>query len=438
MTGTIKVFLGEMPERVGTLYFNSSGNRQSSAFEYADTWLASPVRFAIEPGLPMARGRAFHARTGDGSAFHGAISDTEPDGWGRMLILRDHANRRKEMRATGESLDDTELTSLDYLLSVDDFSRVGALRLQDENGVFQRSSELGRPSVPPLVGLSQLLHASLSVEANTETAADLAFLRGSGTSLGGMRPKCSVLDDTGILSIGKFPSVRDTYAVTKAEVLALRIANCAGIEASQAEVVDCDGQPVTLVKRFDRTPAGTRLPYISAATLLGLEDTRADHTYTEIVDALAVYSADYAADTEELWRRIALSILINNVDDHLHNHGFLHVENGKWRLSPAFDINPFPDKRRTLKTWISEASGDAASIDSLIETASYFGITVARARSLLLPVVSSVSKWRDIGRQIGMTVRDLDPFEPAFEGPELEVARRAVRTVSTPDLPSST
>lgn len=427
-SGTIKVFLGEAGAEIGALYFNAAGNREGSAFEYSTDWLRAPHRFAVDPALPLNPGRAFHAKkTKDSSAFHGAIADTEPDGWGRQVIQRDHAKRRQEAKQQGKPAPDAVLTSLDYLLAVDDFSRVGALRYQDESGVFQRTPELGRRTAPPFIELPHLLRSSRAVETNTESAADLEYLRGRGTSLGGLRPKCTVLDDDGALSIGKFPSVRDANSVTKGEVLALRIATAAGISAARARVVDSDGVPVALVRRFDRTSDGRRIPYVSAATLLGVEDGADAHAYTEVVEALIQFSADFRADAEELWRRVALNVLINNVDDHLRNTGFLHVEKGKWRLSPAFDVNPFPDKARALKTWISEGSGDAASIEALMEASGRFQIGANRARELLERIAAAVGRWRAIGMEIGMTDRELDPFEPAFEHEERGVVTRLVR-----------
>jgi serine/threonine-protein kinase HipA len=425
---TIKVFLGEAGAEIAALHFNADRNRETSSFEYSADWLRAPQRFSVDPALPLNPGPAFHAkRTQDSSAFHGAIADTEPDGWARQVIQRDHAKRRQEAKQQGKPLPDNVLTSLDYLLAVDDFSRVGALRFQDEMGVFQRSPEPGRRTAPPLIELGRLLQSSRAVETNTETAADLEYLRGRGTSLGGLRPKCTVLDEDGALSIGKFPSVRDTNrSVTKGEVLALRIAAAAGIRAAQARVVDSDSVPVALIKRFDRA-AGGRIAYVSAATLLGIEDGADAHAYTEVVDALIQFSADFRADTEELWRRVALNVLINNVDDHLQNTGFLHVEKGKWRLSPAFDVNPFPDKARALKTWISEGSGDDASIEALMEASDSFQIRADRARELLQDVDAAVAQWRAIGAEIGMSEQELEPFEPAFEHEERGVVARIIR-----------
>jgi len=317
MKRTIGVFLGDAGRRIGALRFDSQGARQSAAFAYDHQWLAASDRFALEPDLPLVTGAQFHKPRGrDASIFHGAIADTEPDGWARRVILRDHAKRRALARAAGEAQDHQLLTPIDFLLAVDDVNRVGALRFQDEEGVFQRAAGEGQRTAPRL------------------------------------RPKCSVIDADGALSIGKFPSIEDERAVTKGEVLAMQLAKAAGINAPQARLIDSGGIPVTLIRRFVGAPT--------------------EHTYTEIVDAIRQHGADAQADIEELGRRIAFSILINNVDDHLHNHGFTHVAKDQWRLSPAFDLNPFPDRQRELRTWISEEASPAASIDALMAVAAYF------------------------------------------------------------------
>ena len=428
MKRTVTVWLGETARQVGTLRFDVQGARQSAGFEYHSSWLESEDAFAIEPNLPLVAGMQFHKQVRDGSVFPGAIADIEPDGWSRRVILRDHAKRRRqETKRTGSDADNAPLNPLDFLLAVDDANRVGALRLRDEGGLFQRASEPGRRTAPPLVELGALLSATRAVENNTETAADLAYLRGRGTSLGGLRPKCSVVDDQGRLSIGKFPSVSDDHAVTKGEVLALHLARAAGINAAEARLIDSDAAPVALIRRFDRPESGGRLMYISAATLLGAEagDT-VEHAYTEIIDALRQYGADAQSDIEELWRRIAFSILITNVDDHLRNHGFLHVAHSQWRLAPAFDVNPFPERARELKTWVSEEAGPAASIDALMSIAPYCRIDAKNSARILADVERAVSRWRPSGRAIGMNDRELDQFADAFEHSERDAAK-AVR-----------
>ena len=204
--------------------------------------------------------------------------------------------------------------------------------------------------------------------------------------------------------------------MTKGEVLALHLAGHAGIRAAQGRLVISDGLPVTLVRRFDRRADGTRIPYVSAATLLGLDrDDSSQHTYTEIVDALRVHGSNTQRDIDEIYRRIAFSILINNVDDHLHNHGFLHVGHGLWELAPAFDINPFPDRYRELKTWISSTVGPEASLDALRSEAPYFRIEPAQSETIIDEVTNAVTGWRQTGARLGMTTRELDDFADAFD-----------------------
>lgn len=428
MRRVIAVHLGEEAKPLGVLRYDQQGARESAAFEYGPAWLADGDRFAVEPGLPLVAGPQFHRKTRDGSVFHAAIADTEPDGWARRVIQRDHAKRRQEARRRGDPVEARPLNAMDYLLAVDDVSRVGALRFQDEDGRYQRTVDEGRRTTPPLIELGQLLAATRAVETNTETEADLAYLRGRGTSLGGLRPKCSVVDEYGRLAIGKFPSVGDDRPVTKGEVLALRLARKAGINAAEARLVDSDGAPVALIRRFDRTGDGARLMYVSAATMLGAEPgDPGEHSYTELVDALRQYGSQPASDIEELWRRIAFSILITNVDDHLLNHGFLHVNRGQWRLAPAFDINPFPERVRELKTWVSEEVGPEATVDALMSVTPYFRIADARAKAVLAEVEAAVATWREEGRTLGLAGADLESFSDAFEHAEREAARRAIQ-----------
>jgi serine/threonine-protein kinase HipA len=424
---TIKISVGEKASLAGTLHYEAVGSRERAAFSYADVWLGSADRFGLEPALPLVAGPQYHRKTPNGSVFPGAFADTEPDGWARRVILRDHAKRRQAARRAGQPAEALQLQAIDFLLAVDDASRVGALRFQDEAGVFCRATEPGRRTVPPLIELQQLLHATRAVEAENETAADLEYLRGRGTSLGGMRPKCSVVDESGRLAIAKFPSLNDERAVTKGEVLALQLAHECGVRVPGSRVLDSDGLPVAVIRRFDRTEGGRRIPYISAATLLGADPADArEHFYTEMVDALRVHGADVQSDIEELWRRMAYFVLITNVDDHLHNHGFLHASRGQWRLAPAFDINPFPDRARELKTWISEETGPEATIEALLSVLPYFKLSETQAKAILRRIEHALSQWREKGSALGMTARELDQFSDAFEHRERDAARKLI------------
>jgi serine/threonine-protein kinase HipA len=233
-----------------------------------------------------------------------------------------------------------------------------------------------------------------------------------------------VLDEDGGLSIAKFPSVQDDRPITKGEVLALQLARMAGIDSAQARLVESGGASVALIRRFDRVPEG-RLLYVSAATLLGAEANDArEHSYTEIADAIRRYSPRAREDIEELWRRLAFSVLITNVDDHLHNHGFLHDGRGQWRLAPAFDVNPFPDRARELKTWVSEDAGPTASVDAVMSVAPYFRVQTDAAIRMLRKIERAVSQWRTVGKKLGMTSNELDMFAGAFEHHERTAVQR--------------
>lgn len=413
MRRTLSVHIGERASAVGQLRYDREGRRQRSAFVYESSWLGDPGRFSVDPAqLNLVPGFQFQAP--GGSVFHGAIADTEPDGWAKRVILREHARRRSETKLNGRVARE-ELADLDFLLAVDDESRIGALRFRQDGGVFLGQAEDGRSRTPPLLELRHLLDASHAVEAGTETKRDLTYLKGRGTSLGGMRPKCSLRDADGSLAIAKFPSITDERNVTAGEVLALTLAKCAGINAVDARIVMTDTLPVAVIKRFDRTQEGYRIPYVSAATMLGVSaDDEQEHSYTGIVDALSVHGVQVEKDCHELFRRIAFSIFINNVDDHLRNHGFLHAGEGQWQLAPAFDINPFPDRAAELKTWISPDTGPAASIEALLSTAMHFRLSAARANSIVAEVSAAVRGWRRVAAGLHMCVKEIESFSSAF------------------------
>jgi serine/threonine-protein kinase HipA len=419
---SVLVCIGKAGLTVGSLIYVRQGRRETCAFAYDETWLASASRFNVSADLQFALGHQPHkAASAHDSVFHGAIADTAPDAWGRRVIARDHAKRRKADPHL------PALTELDYLLAVDDFSRVGALRLRDAAGSWRRTIVKGHRSTPPLIELERIYKASHAVERGQESAEDLRYLQGKGTSLGGMRPKCTMIDEDGRLSIGKFPSVGDTRSVTRGEVLALKLAAQAGIDAAPARIVLLGERgnevPVAVIRRFDRDGDDGRIPYQSAASLLQASREE-DRSYAEIADAIRSHGHAPTGDLRQIWRRLVFNLLITNVDDHLQNHGFLHVERGQWRLAPAFDINPFPDKARESKTWLTELDGPITDLQMLVARASYFALDRTQALAVLGEVHAAVSNWRRIALspEVGLRTFELDDFAPAFEHEQMAAA----------------
>jgi len=407
----LDVYLGKAEQPIGRLIFVKDGQREFSQFAYSEAWLADARFFDVSPDLNCQSGYQLRKPpTKDDPCFFLALADTEPDAWGRRVIARAHAKARAKDTSLGP------LTEADYLAGVDDFSRVGALRLRGTNGQYLRSVSDGARATPALLELEKILLASRAVEMSQETAEDLAYLQGKGTSLGGMRPKCTILDADGALSLGKFSSVTDERAITRGEVLALRLAKLAGIDSAQARIVMVQDQPVAMIRRFDRTPEQNRIPYISGATLL--QANRGDeHSYTEIIDVMRSRCENFIDDARQLWRRLVFNHLITNVDDHLQNIGFLYSGNNQWRLSPAFDLNPFPDKDPESKTWLSEDSGPITSIAQLLGQSSRFELSQPQAQSILEEVVAALKRWREVATapEVGLQARDINDFKPAFE-----------------------
>jgi serine/threonine-protein kinase HipA len=353
------------------------------------------------------------------------MADTTPDSWGRGIIRKD-----ARLGKAGP------LTEIDFLTAVDDFTRIGALRFRDTgDSPFLATGECGRHRIPPLLHLDRLGKAVASVESDEPDVVALRRLRQVGTSLGGARPKCSVIDNDGSLAVAKFTSRRDTYSVERAEVLTLRLARLCGIDAPEARIESSDGLPVAIIKRFDRSGRG-RIPFISAQTLLDAP-AATGATYAELSDALRRHAASPRSEMRELFRRVGFTILVSNVDDHLKNHGFLYAGDDRWRLSPVFDVNPAPERFRELKTAIADPSEPQASIELLLDHAFCFEVERDEAVEMIHLMARVIAeKWEGLAREAGMSRTEVGEYRSAFEHSEAEYALRGAAVQSDCGSPS--
>ena len=402
------------PVLVGRLWWRTRKGRESASFEYDRGWLEHLERFALDPALALTPG-PFH--TGPGRSLFGAIGDSTPDRWGRLLMRR--GERRRAQR---EGCAPRALSEADVLLLVDDEARQGALRFATEPaGPFLAEPRSAR--IPPLVELPRLLASAERVGDDAEGDEDLRLLLGPGSSLGGARPKASVRDTEGHLSIAKFPHVQDEVDVVLWEGVALALAEESGIDVPERRIETVAGKSVLIVHRFDRR-AGHRVPFLSAMSMLGAAD-REPRSYPDIADALRRYGAAARRDLEQLWRRIVFNVLISNTDDHLRNHGFLYGDHRGWRLSPAYDLNPVPvDIRpRVLSTSI-DAADPTASLDLALGTAELYSLRLNDAKAIARKVAIAVARWHQAASRLGATRRDIDRMASAFEHTDLDRARR--------------
>lgn len=409
----VYVDLQGTPFLVGRLWARVRKDRESATFEYDKSWLAHPVRFSLEPALTLGPG-PFH--TASGKTLFGAIGDSAPDRWGRVLMRR--AERR---RAKREGQTPRTLVEIDYLLMVDDETRQGALRIcEREGGPFL--AEHGPAKIPPLIELPRLLSAAAHVLSDTDTAADLRLLLAPGSSLGGARPKASVRDGDSGLAIAKFPNKGDEINTVLWEAVALTLATKAGIPVPVWRLETVSGKAVLLLLRFDRD-GGVRLPFLSAMSMLGAQDNEV-HSYLEFVDILRQYGAAAKQDMHALWRRIVFSILISNTDDHLRNHGFLWDGAAGWRLSPAYDLNPVPiDMKPRVLTTAIDFDDATASLKLALEVAPYFELAPREARRIAAEVGRAVATWRRVAAKLGLKRAEIDRMASAFEHEDLAAAR---------------
>lgn len=414
----VHIALGENNIFIGRLWLHSRKGKESASFEYDKSWLSHPERFALEPALKLTEG-VFH--TGIDQNIFGAIGDSAPDCWGRVLMRRAESKRAKSEKGNKNEGART-LSEADYLLGVNDELRQGALRFSEKiDGEFLSPKD--KNSIPPLVDLPKLLAASDKFIDDKENSQDLKLLLAPCSSLGGARPKSSVLDKNGNLAIAKFPRKDDEFEIEKWEAVALTLAKNAGITTPSFSLEKINKKPVLIVKRFDRIKK-IRVPFLSAMSMLQARDNE-QHSYLEIADALAQYGAAPDEDMKQLWRRIVFNVLISNTDDHLRNHGFLYESQGKngwgWKLSPAYDLNPTPAeiKPRILTTAI-DFNNDSASLETALSVAANFRLNKNEANKIIKEVAKSTSKWREVAKNFELKKKEIERMASAFEHEDLE------------------
>lgn len=394
--------------RMGILHRQTARGGDVYSFEFDPDWLTRRDPIALDPDLLPATGRTYPSA---GRTQFGIFMDSAPDRWGRTLM-----QRREALLATQEKRPARTLMEWDYLLGVHDFSRLGALRFRaNQESPFLDNSSTNK--APPLASLRELQAAARTIEEdrssnNNSLEAALDQLLAPGSSLGGARPKASVLDEHGRLCIAKFPSGQDEWDVGAWEMVAHTLAKIAGIRVPFTRAVRFTPDGHTFIaQRFDRTPKGSRLAFVSAMTLLQRSDGDNDASYLELVDLMQSRGAQTQADCEELFRRVVFSICISNTDDHLRNHGFIVGATGLV-LSPIFDINPNP-QRRQLSLAVDETNA-TLSLDVAESAAEYYGLSIDRARDIIGKVQKSVQRWPKEATTLGIPERQQELMRPAF------------------------
>jgi serine/threonine-protein kinase HipA len=388
------------PQLMGTLSATSGRGKEVFSFEYTREWLASGHAQLLDPSLQLYSGPQYLSN--EEQSNFGVFMDSAPDRWGRVLM-----GRREAALARQEGRSERKLFESDYLLGVYDGHRLGALRFKEHlDGPFLNDNR--EMAAPPWTSLRDLEHASLQLEQ--ASAVDdpnylkwLALLVAPGSSLGGARPKASVIAPDEGLWIAKFPSAQDEHDVGAWEAVVNRLATEAGLQVAEGRAQRFNSRHHTfLSRRFDRTTDGQRLHFASAMTLLGYQDGinhQDGASYLELAGLLMGQGASVAQDLTELWRRIVFNICISNTDDHLRNHGFLLTPQG-WRLAPAYDLNPIP-YGQGLRLNISETD-NSLNLDLARQEAMHFRLQPVQAEAIIDQVIMAVRSWRKVAEQYGL------------------------------------
>lgn len=401
-------FSQKEPILLGMLYVNVIKGGETYSFEYSNGWLKQmKLSVSLDPELMPYGGRQFP----NGKNIFGIFADASPDRWGRVLM-----NKRERIRAQKEARKPHKLYDSDYLLGVYDATRMGGIRFKlDPNGPFL--SDDRETQVPPWATLRTLEEASRNFE-NDESGLSEKWLNQlikPGSSLGGARPKATVVDTMGQLWIAKFPSKNDENDTGAWEMVTHDLAKLCGLNVPDAKLEKFSKIGSTyLVKRFDRNEK-KRIHFASAMTLLGKNDgaSAADGTsYLDMADFIKSNGARPKEDLVELWKRIVFSMAVSNTDDHLRNHAFILTKKG-WILSPLYDVNPVPYGDE-LSLNVDEYD-NSIRIDLAVETAMRFGMTRADAEKFAGNMLKTVREnWQSLALKYGLSRGQIEEMRPAF------------------------
>lgn len=398
-------------ELIGELGYESLRGSDSYAFKFDNGWLQRHSDILLSEDVNNYPGQQF---TQPGKDIFGCFSDALPDRWGRTLL-----NRREQIAASEEKRPIRRLSSFDYLMGIDDRSRMGGFRFKTNmNGDFINTETTLR--IPPLTDIRELVAASKEIEKSEENnqlpdKKWITQLLHPGTSLGGARPKACVTDDKGKLYVAKFPSRNDDYDVALWEHLCHLLAKEAGIRVAQTKIIQSGEKHHTLLSlRFDRTEENRRIHFASAMTLLGLSDgdnANTGHGYLDIVDFILQGCTRVEDNLQELYRRVAFNICTGNTDDHFRNHGFLLTAKG-WTLSPAYDMNPTTNGYQSL---LINSSTNQANLEILLDSCEEYMLTPAIAKGIITKVTDTVKGWRTVATQIGLSKQEIERMSECFK-----------------------
>ena len=394
------------PQEIGTLGYERVRGKDHFVFEYSRQWLKQYGGILLSGDL-MNVPTLQHPR-GNDNVF-GFVKDSFPDRWGRLLL-----DRKERLTAQSERRPTRMLTDYDYLIGIEDFTRMGGIRYKEENsdGYINASAKY---LVPPIESLRTLCDACHEIELAEERnelpeRRWLDQLIDPGTSLGGARPKANVVDTDGTLYIAKFPSKNDLENTELIEHFSHQLAAWAGINVAKTRTIRISKyRDLLLSERFDRTREGRRIHFAAAMSLLGLDDGAGSSTgngYLDIVAFILHSCTDVRQNLRELYRRVAFNVMFGNTDDHFRNHGFLLTPKG-WTLSPAYDINPEAKPHQCL---LIDSYTEQSDINALLSASENYMLERQEATEIIEEVRAVIKDWRKKATELQIPIKLLESY----------------------------
>ena len=400
-----------VPQEIGILGYEHVRGKDHFVFEYSRQWLKKYGGILLSGDL-MNVPSLQHPRGND--HVFGFVKDSFPDRWGRLLL-----DRRERLTALAEGRPKRMLTDYDYLVGIEDFTRMGGIRYKEEDsdGYIRSSTEYLVPPIESLRVLCDACHEIELAEERNELPEQrwIDQLIDPGTSLGGARPKANVVDTDGTLYVAKFPSEKDLENTELIEHFSHQLAAKAGINVAKTRTIRISkNRDLLLSERFDRTKDGRRIHFASAMSLLGLDDGAGSSTgngYLDIVDFILHGCTDVRQNLRELYRRVAFNVMFGNTDDHFRNHGFLLTPKG-WTLSPAYDINPGAKSHQCL---LIDAYTEESDINTLLSASENYMLEREEGTEIIEEVHAAIKDWRKTATEIQIPLKLLEPYSMRWD-----------------------
>jgi serine/threonine-protein kinase HipA len=382
------------------------------SLEYASQWLSQGL--ALSEDLPLQAGE-FLPLTPDSAA--GAVEDARPDRWGeRVIRLLDRPAR---------------LSLLEYLYFAGD-ERFGALGMSTSATHY-----LPRHHGPlPTLADAQALHDLVrQVEAGEPVDETLRRLVAPGALLGGARPK-ALLQMEGAAWVIKFGEAGEVLDSPLIEHACMRLAVRTGIEVCDTRALPLQRGHALAVRRFDRQVEGLieqRLHAQSAHVALRAAGQEMGYPELALLLRRRAPADEFAAQGEQLFRRLVFNILIDNTDDHEKNHALLMTPTQHWRLSPAFDVLPSGHALGYQQMRVGLNGAESTLVNAMSEHRA-FALTLMRAQQVAAEVAHVVSQWKEDFASHGVAPRDLALLAAAIDRPHLKSQRDALLEAHVPQV----